>query len=252
MEILFKKALFLLLSLFLLVASTIGATVAVRLLNHQAVWVGQPAMITVSGEGRVQYTPDLAIIRVAVITKGKDPETVQAEGNKSMQGVVAYLKESGIAAADLQTTGYNLYPEYDYSDWRADTSEIIGYTLRQNIVCKVRQDLDKAGVIIGGLTNAGANSIESIEFSLSDEQKSKLESEAKQKAVNDARARLEALRQGLRFRVLRLASVQDAQVWPVNAFRQYSFKESVGGAPAPIELGSDELVSNLTLTFEIK
>ncbi|KKU11177.1 MAG: hypothetical protein UX15_C0014G0011, partial [Parcubacteria group bacterium GW2011_GWA1_45_7] len=42
MEALFKKTLFVLLSLFLCVMTITGIVVAVRLANHQAVWVGQP------------------------------------------------------------------------------------------------------------------------------------------------------------------------------------------------------------------
>jgi len=255
MDIFSKKAVFILICVFLGIASVIGFVVILRLANHQAVWLGNPATITVSGSSKVTYTPDIAIIRIAVIAKGKDPESVQEENNKNMQGVVAYLKQAGIASDDIQTTTYNLYPEYDYNERGADTSKIIGYTLHQSVVCKVRQDLTRVGNIIGGLTNAGANSIEGVEFSLSDTQKTKLESEAKTKAIADAESRLEHLRKGMRFRVLRMVNIQDTPSWPVDVFRSYSLKEVGGvggGTPAPIEIGSGELVSNISITFEIK
>ncbi|KKU11089.1 MAG: hypothetical protein UX65_C0001G0042 [Parcubacteria group bacterium GW2011_GWB1_46_8] len=254
MEALFKKTLFVLLSLFLCVMTITGIVVAVRLANHQAVWVGQPASIMVSGTEKVQYTPDIAIMGIAVIAKGTDPVQVQDENNKNMQGVIAYLKQSGIASEDIQTTTYNLYPEYAYTDRGADTAKIIGYTLHQSIVCKIRKDLSKVGSIIGGLTDAGANSIESIQFSLSDEAKIELETQAKSKAISDAKVRFEGLRKEFKFRVLRLTNVQDTPAWASDTMRSYAMKEGIegGGAPAPIEPGSGELTSYVTLTFEIK
>jgi uncharacterized protein YggE len=255
MENLFKKIMFGLLSLFLVLLSIVSLMVISRLFNHQPVWLGQPATVSVSGTGKLQYTPDLATISVAVIAKGKDPVQVQDENNRNMQGVISYLKTSGIPQEDIQTTSYNLYPEYSYTDRGTDTSKIIGYTLHQSIVFKVRKDLTKVGSLIGGLTEAGANSIDSIEFSLSEEAKKDLEAEAKTKAISEAQSRLTVMRQSLKFRVLRLVSIQDSPIWSDNLFRTYSLKdvEGVGGgAPAPIELGSGEVVSNITLTFEIR
>src|SRR3989344_3924910 len=88
------------LGLFLLVA-TLGELKGLRFIGS-----GVPATntINVSGEGE----------GFAVQETAKDVQTAQAAATKKNNDIIAHLKGAGIDEKDIQTTDYNIYPQYEY------------------------------------------------------------------------------------------------------------------------------------------
>lgn len=144
-------------------------------------------LVTVSGEGKIVVTPDLAYIDLGVQTKNADAEKAQQENAKLMTAVVAALKAMGIAEADIKTTGYNLYQTYDYyQDKQSDP-----YYVASNIVNVKIKDITKVGSIIDGATKAGANNVNSIRFTVADD--SKYYQEALKLAMANAKGKATAI-----------------------------------------------------------
>src|SRR3989338_8218742 len=130
------------------------------------------ATVTVSGEGEAVGIPDIATITFSVIEQGDAVADVTSAANITMENVVTVLKGAGIADADIQTTGYNLYPRYDYP--KLSRGEIIGYQLTQSVTIKVRQ-LDTIGAVIDAVTATGINDVSSPYFEIDDPDQVKTE-----------------------------------------------------------------------------
>src|SRR3989344_2566436 len=125
--------------------------------------------ITVSAEGKVMASPDIARISFSVVSEGANPKTLADRNNEKINKAIDFIKSQGIDEKDIKTTQYNLSPRYEY-DEKTKKTFISGYTLTQTVSIKIR-DLKKVGDILAGLPPLGINQIGSISFEIDDEEK---------------------------------------------------------------------------------
>jgi uncharacterized protein YggE len=102
--------------------------------------------ITVSGHGSVDVTPDIAHLEMGVqATAPASQEALDQVAAKS-ETLVESLKALGIAARDIQTSGLNLWPQYDN-----DGQQITGYQGSVSVSITAR-DIDELGTVIDGVS----------------------------------------------------------------------------------------------------
>ena len=118
--------------------------------------VGQNTGISVSGTGKITVTPDLAILSVGVQVEAVTVAAAQQEAAQAMTAVMAELKATGIAEKDIATSGYSIYPQYNYGMDKQPT--VIGYSVSNTVTVKIRKVAD-AGKIIDAVASAGGNDI---------------------------------------------------------------------------------------------
>jgi uncharacterized protein YggE len=164
-------------------------------LPTQAATVGQaqPAGeaaggITVVGQGTAYGQPDTATVVVGVDTFAPTVAEATAQNQTTLDNVMAALTEAGIAAEDIQTTNYSLYAEQIYGD--RGPEGIAGYRVSNQVNVKIR-DISAVGDVLAAVTEAGANAIYGVNFSVADP--AALEAEARAAAMEDARLRAESL-----------------------------------------------------------
>ena len=118
--------------------------------------------MSVTGRGSVTAIPDIAIIRLGVLTSGNNLSIAQEENARISQMILDGLRQMGVT--DIKTHLYNIDKLYDYENGtRIDR----GYSVR-NII-EIRTDmLDMAGTIIDTAVSLGANLVELITFEVSD------------------------------------------------------------------------------------
>lgn len=79
------------------------------------------------------------------------------------------MKRHNLGNRDVQTTSFNIWPEYQYQEDGIRTNDriLIGYGVSNTASIKVR-DLDKVGAIIDDVVNAGgdATRINGINYSV--------------------------------------------------------------------------------------
>ena len=149
--------------------------------------VGVPGMrqVTVVGHSEVKGRPDTATIQIGVETEAPAAKDALAKNTDQAQAIQAKLKDLGVAEQDMQTSNFNIYPTY-----ATDGRQITGYHVSNSVIVKIR-DLDKAGNLLDQVVQAGANSINSINFSVDDP--NALLSQARTQAMQDAHARADQL-----------------------------------------------------------
>lgn len=119
--------------------------------------------ITVSGENTVDLQPDLAVAQIGVVTSDIELTQAQNQNTEISKAVLKSFLENGIAQKDIQTSTYQIYPQYDYQDGQ---QMFKGYEVRQVFSIKIR-DIDKIGKVIDEAVQSGANIIENVQFSVS-------------------------------------------------------------------------------------
>jgi uncharacterized protein len=156
--------------------------------------------ITVNGFGDASGTPDIAMVQLGVDVFDADPSKAIATANDTIDKVTKAIMEAGVAEADIQTQNFNLYSTGNPPDPTMGAGGESGpaaqrmYQAQISVSVKVR-DIKKAGTVIDAGIKAGANNIYGLNFNIDDP--SKLESEARVKAIANARARAEELAKAL-------------------------------------------------------
>ena len=220
--------------------------------------VNPERVITFTEEGKVIAKPDIAKISFSVITQGIEATAVQAENNQKMQKVIDFVKKQGIEEKDMKTTNYVLNPQYDYTwcrkskdDTRYCSPKIIGYELTQSVEVKIR-DFNKINIIIGGLSDAGANQISNISFSIDEPEDYK--NQARIEALKKIEKRAQLLSKETSLKLGKIVSVSESGIFSSPIYR--GLKATVGSTEdlpsAPIETGTQEITVTLTVSYEIK
>ncbi len=212
--------------------------------------------------------PDIAQTSFGIVVEGgKDLGALQKQFTEKGNKVVAFVKSQGVDAKDVKTENYSLEPRYQYYDCGTriyapsgaggkpcPPPEIVGYTLRENITVKMR-NFEKIGAIMKGGVDSGANTVAGLSFTIDDP--TKVESEARGKAITEAKDKAQAVAAAGGFSLGRLLGIEEGG----NQNYRYDYAPksmSMGAvmseaAPAPtIEAGSKDVIINVTLRYEIR
>ena len=172
---------------FLLAGLVVSAGLASAVVGGEssdAPSVQQKKVITVLGHGTVDTTPDKAVLRLAVVTQAEDVKKASDENSGKMDAVLAKLYEIGIPEDDAVTSGYRVRPRYN---WRDEEESLIGFQVHNSLVVTVR-DITKVGDVIDAALGSGANEIDDVTFTVSDDRQVELRDEAIADAVRRASA----------------------------------------------------------------
>lgn len=214
---------------------------------------------SVTGEGKSVGIPDIAEFSFGVVTEGgKDIAPLQKENTDKSNKILEFVKAQGVDSKDIKTTQYNVGPRYKYfscpqAGGVCPPAEIVGYTIRQNVLVKIR-DFQKIGTLLGGVVTNGANTVSGISFTIDDP--TKVENEARMEAIAKAKVKAEGVARAGGFRLGRLLSIEESG-YPIPYYRD-SFAMGKGGAEiapavAPtIEPGSSETTITVILRYEIE
>jgi hypothetical protein len=207
-----------------------------------------PRTITVLGEGTVATQPDVAQIQVGVEVKGDNAQEASAEAAETMDAILAALTKAGVAAKDIQTTGYNIYVEQRTGPDGAATDEVI-YHVGNSVSVTVR-DLDTVGDVLDAAIAAGANSIYGVNFSVDDPDE--VMAEARSLAAEDGLARAEELAglHGVALgEVVSVSEVIDGMAVPM--YESVNASMGLGNAAGPIAPGELQMTARLQVVYAI-
>ncbi len=170
--------------------------------------------INVSGEGEVFAVPDIASFTFTVSADAKTVTAAQEEVTKKMDAILDAVKTLGVEEKDIKTTDYSVYPRYSYTNPTCGASfcppsrqVLDGYTASHNVTVKVRKT-ENAGEVLAAAGDRGATGLSNISFTVDDPEQ--LTSEARAKAIENAREKAEMLSDELDVRLVRVISFYDS------------------------------------------
>src|SRR3989338_4260303 len=152
----------------------------------------EKTLVSVSGEGRMFVSPDIAELSFGVQTgRMQTAKVVMDKLRKDMDAVFQSVKGLGIEEKDIRTEHFSLNPIYD---WTEQGQIFRGFEASQSFRVKVR-DLDQVDDVLTAATDAGANQAGNVQFTIDDPEG--LRAEARKKAIQEAQAKANVLAQSL-------------------------------------------------------
>lgn len=145
--------------------------------------------IAVSGQGEATVVPDRARLSIGVQTQAATAADASARNATLQRAVIEAIRGQGIAAEQISTSGYNVYPEQTY-DQATRRTRITGYNVQNTVVVEIRETA-RVGPVLDAVLARGANLVSSLEFYSS--RAEAVRREALQNAVQRARADAEAM-----------------------------------------------------------
>jgi len=229
--------------LFLLAAATIvGVAAFAGVAKPQAAHgdtTTQINSVTTSGHGTVTVVPDQATVSAGVRTDAATAAAALAQNAQIANAVVDALKRAG--GRDLQTQQVSLYPQTD------DQGKVTGYIAQNTVSAKAK--IADAGGLIDAAVGAGANTVDGPTLTVSDQDA--LYRAALKKAVEDARARAQAIAEAGGCGLGQVTSVtESAAAQPIVYDRAAAL--SVKAAPTPVEPGTQDVTADVTVSFAIR
>jgi uncharacterized protein YggE len=211
--------------------------------------------ITVTGTGTVTMAPDEVIVYLAVQTTSDDAETAQQINAEKMEKVIMALQDAGIAKDDMETAGYSIYPVRDYYGVypvsEPEDPGITSYVVSNQLKVSMK-DIYNVGSIIDTAVAAGANEVNSISFTLSDETRQKAREQALKNAVKSAELDADALAVALGVRITEAVQASTSGgsfASPVPAV-EYAVADS--RSSTPIQPGDVSVSAYVTMMYQFE
>jgi len=247
-------------SIFLFIGLIIGSASA-GFWDSETPGVQQKNIITVSGHGTVDTNPDKVIVRLAVVTQAEDAKSASDENIKKMDAVLTALDEIGIPLEDVATSGYRVRPRYN---WREDEEKLMGFQVRNSLVITLR-NIDNVTDVIDAALVAGANEIDDVMLTVSDEREAELRDKAIADAVKKAKADAESAAKAMDINIIGPVEISTTGSWfsPYRMNMDYGYDEVLMmGVPVPdlkatgagpqIHPGDVTVSAEVTVVYEFK
>jgi uncharacterized protein YggE len=206
------------------------------------------SQISISGEGKILVTPDIAIIQLGVQNNGKDPKEVKQLNDVTIDKVITYIKKFGIPVADYQTTQMSLYKNFDYEKKKHS------YQANQTISITLK-DLSKYDAFMMDIMDTGINVINEVSFNSSKIEV--FESEARKKAMLNAKKKADDYVSVLPGqKVGKAITISDnSQInYPQPVFMAKGYMADVESKQSreTLAIGEIEIVSNVSVSFVLE
>lgn len=233
-----------------LLGGLLAVLLVVLILNQVKLYHGPAQLLNVTATGKATAVPDIATVTLGVVTQGATPLEVKTSSTQNMNAVIAYLKQSHIPDKDIQTSGFNTSPRYQYQGGK---NTIIGYQSDQTVTVTFRGvDVSSKPLetTLDGVIQQGANTIQGVNFSFSDDELMKQQAikQAVEKAKKNAAMLTEAAGLSLDKLINIVPSGGEMPMQPMA----YNMAAKMAAAPVNAILpGTQEVSASVTLVYKV-
>ena len=211
----------------------------------------QPATITVTGSVTEEFSPDTAILNLAVEAQKPTAQEAARENAAKSEQVVAVMKglinEGG--GDTVSTSSYSVQPAYEYDD-KLRKNRLTGYRTFNQVTVKTA-GIGSVGEMIDRALKSGANNVTDVRFAIRDN-RTQCEG-VLVKAAQRARSDADTVAAALGGRVAGVRHVVPScsgDQHPVPIYRAKAMMVMESAEPAtPIEAGSLALTGQVQVEF---
>jgi len=200
-------------------------------------------LVGASGQASVSVKPDQAKLDVGVVTQAATAQDAAAQNATQVASVLAQLRTVLGSAADIKTIGYSLNATYRYPQGAPPV--LTGYAA-SNTVEVTMTDLSLIGRTIDAASQAGANSVQGLQFRVQDEET--VRQQALGLATKQAKAHAQAIASGIG---ASLGAVVSAQEGGGVTVRAVTSGPAAAGTPTPIETGLVQIQASVSIQVEL-
>ncbi len=204
--------------------------------------------ISISAIGRAAGAPDVLAVVLAVETEGPTVSDALSENNRRATEMMSVLSEHGVEERDVQTSQFTIDAIWEPrgpNDTRPP--KIIAYRVRNALRAKLRH-LQAAGATIDAAVRAGgdASRLQGISYSIDDA--GKLLAQARERAVEEVKAKARQLTDGLGARLGNVISISESILGEPRPFTDIAMARE---APPALGAGEEEVAVQVTVEYEL-
>lgn len=145
------------------------------------------SVLNVTGSGTVYVAADRVSASLGISINGEDLGDLQNQANEIMNAICKALKDAGLEDGNISTNYLYISPRYDYT---SEMERITGYSISNSLTI-ITDDIDSIGSYIDAAFAAGANTFDSISFTVKDD--TQAQQKALELAVADAQGKAEVI-----------------------------------------------------------
>jgi uncharacterized protein len=203
------------------------------------------ARITVTGTGTVSGTPNQLTLSMGVQVTGASVDSALQQANQAVSQVTAALRAQGVAAADIQTSGLYIQPNYG-----SNSQTPTGYAASESLTATL-DSISVAGAQIQAAVHAGGNAVTVDGVSLDLTDTSGLLATARARAVGDARTKAAQYAQALGQPLGPVVSISDQTQPPSQQTLTVPSAAAGKASSVPISPGSQQLTVSVTVVYAL-
>jgi uncharacterized protein YggE len=217
------------------------------------------AQLFVRGEAQLMVPPDQVSVSLGVTTESSTAKKAVADNTRKMNALINALAGLGLSDSDYKTQHFQVQPVRSSrpkgagNSWK---SSVIAYRVT-NTLYVTTLALDLIGDIIGASTEAGANQVNSVNFSLYHTRQYR--QRAITQAMENARADADVLVAASGDRIKRTlslnlgnASASKERVEMKTMARSRLMADSAAFEPPPISAGDITVRASVSVTYELE
>lgn len=218
---------------------------------REALQVGKPVpyeyTVGIEGIGVAKVKPDTAKVSFNVESRKKSQAEAQIDNTTRTNRFLEQLIATGIEKKDIQTTTYTSFEDTTY-DEKTASYKSLGWMVIQTIDVTIR-DLEKISTVLTLLGQNNATKISGPNFSVENDQVAV--NEAREKALADAKQKMEAISRQLG---IELGTPTSYSEWKEDGgYYGYAARSEMGDANEPtVEPGENTVKLHVSLSYIIE
>ncbi len=206
----------------------------------------------VSGSASNQTKPDKVTVSLGVETTDSTAQAALTSNSNLMNKVLEALKATGVQENETSTSTFNITPNYNYSS-NNNQGRLIGFTVSNSIQIE-SSSIESVSKWIDAAVSAGANNVNNIYFSLSNQKSDEMKNSLLKDAIDNAKTKADIAASAAGLKVIGVKSIIVGEAGsPPPPVPVYSAKAFDGAAalPTPITSGQQEISASVSIVYLI-
>jgi uncharacterized protein len=207
--------------------------------------------LIVSGSASNQTKPDKVIVSLGVETTDNTAQAALTSNSNLMNKVLESLKAAGVQENETSTSTFNITPNYNYSS-NNNQGRLIGFTVSNSIQIE-SSNIESVSKWIDAAVSAGANNVNNIYFSLSNQKSDMMKNSLLKVAIDNAKIKADIAANAAGLKVIGVKSITVGEAGsppPVPIFNAKAF-DGVAESPTPIISGKQETSATVNIIYLI-
>jgi uncharacterized protein len=221
--------------------------------NSNSVTTYVNSTVYTTGSAITMLAPDRVVISIGAETTDKTANDALSLNSGLMNNITSELRNHGLRPNETRTSSFNIFPLYNYTE-SGTRLNVTGFTVTNTVQIE-SSNLNNVSQWIDTAVASGANSINSIDFSVSEMRLEDTRSKLITDAIDNAKQKAEAAASAVQLNVIGVKSViVDGSTTvpplpPQPFFRDAAVAEGTASSSTPILTGEQEVSVSVSCIF---
>jgi len=201
----------------------------------------------VSGSASNQTKPDKVTLSLGVETIDDTAQAALTSNSDLMNKVLEALKAAGVQENETSTSTFSITPNYNYSS-NNNQGRLIGFTVSDSIQIE-SSNIESVSKWIDAAVSAGANNVNNIYFTLSNQKSDMMKNSLLKDAIDNAKIKADIAASAAGLKVIGVKSITVGEAGSPPPVPIYSAKAFDGAAESPTPIISGKQENSVTVSI---